>query len=672
MAFEGLDVNISGSSGDAKAAIASVRTSLGSLTREANDAQDSLEEMNDEATDSTTRLSALAATAGASALSVSGLTSATTGATGSLTALAVSTGTVTAALVGLSAVAAPLVATLGTAAAAAGGLATAFGAVVGSGLLAFGKQQAETMEDASTATEALAQTAADLKAEIAPLAVELGESFVPLIEDAVDAIPTLAEDIIEALGPLDEFASTLADFGELAMDAIPATVEAFVDLGRRALPFVEDLVDTLEDDAAGAFEAMVDVTEVVGDDLLAIADAAGDLIPELTELGTAIIEGVAPGVEELIDGFGGLLDHINELLSGQQASEAFDAIDREIRPLIPRIVSLGRELSPVITTLVDNLPEIIRGFGAFSDSVLDIAEVAVPPLATALEKLIDLIGFLSDSYADWVAASERSEKRLNSDITSIRQAFGTAVDSVRDAWTYLTGSGSDTLRGDVINQLSQLRSWLSNVWDLHPLSDAFDAAVSAIGDAFGRLDFGPLETALDAVANGVQTLIDSLNELSGVNIDVDVPSFDGLLDRAEDIVAPEPEPEPEPEPDPPDDDDDPSTGVGSGIGGSIPGAPSDDDDDNSYDPGDGASGGIGNPGYGTGLATGGFVEGDGMAMLHEGERVLPDSQVTDRGELDIGDAGGVTINIDSIAASGRAEGRAAGRALKRELKRFDI
>jgi len=61
-----------------------------------------------------------------------------------------------------------------------------------------------------------------------------------------------------------------------------------------------------------------------------------------------------------------------------------------------------------------------------------------------------------------------------------------------------------------------------------------------------------------------------------------------------------------------------------------------------------------------------------MAMLHEGERVLPDSQVTDRGELDIGDAGGVTINIDSIAASGRAEGRAAGRALKRELKRFDI
>jgi len=686
MAFEGLDVNISGSSGDAKAAIASVRTSLGSLTREANDAQDSLEEMNDEATDSTTRLSALAATAGASALSVSGLTSATTGATGSLTALAVSTGVVTTALVGLSAVAAPLVATLGTAAAAAGGLATAFGAVVGSGLLAFGEQQAETMEDASTATEALAQTAADLKAEIRPLVVELGEAFVPLIESAVDAIPTLAEDIIAALGPLDEFASTLAEFGELAMEAIPATVEAFVDLGRRALPFLEDLVETLADDAAGAFEAMVEVTEIVGDDLLAIADAAGDLIPELTELGAAIIEGVAPGVESLIDGFRDLVDRINDFIASGEAADIFETMNDELGPLIPRIVDLGKELGPVIDTLIDNVPEITRGLAAFGDSVLDIAEVAVPPLATALEKLIDGIGFLSESYADWVAASERSEKRLNSDIQSIRQVFGTAVDKIRGAWSYLTGSGSNTLRGDVINQLSQLRSWLSSTWDLyplsdtfeavaatimgdgdsggiiptlksdvketlsqlrswlssawdlHPLSDAFDAAIEAIGDAFGRLNFGPFESALDAVADGVQTLIDSLNELSGVDIDVDIPSFDGLLDRAEEIVEPEPEPEPEP---PDDDDDDPSTGVGSGIGGSIPGAPSDPDNDGTVrEP----RGRRPNP-----LATGGFVEGAGAAMLHAGERVLPESQVSDRGEASF-DPDSVAKGVDNSSA----------------------
>jgi phage-related protein len=700
------------------------------------------------------------------------------------------------------------------------------------------------MEDASTATEALAQTAADLKAEIRPLVVELGEAFVPLIESAVDAIPTLAEDIIAALGPLDEFASTLAEFGELAMEAIPATVEAFVDLGRRALPFLEDLVGTLADDAAGAFEAMVEVTEVVGDDLLAIADAAGDLIPELTELGAAIIEGVAPGVESLIDGFRDLVDRINDFIDSGEAADIFETMNEELGPLIPRIVDLGKELGPVIDTLIDNVPEITRGLAAFGDTVLDIAEVAVPPLATALEELIDLIGFLSDGYADWVAASERSEKRLAGDIESIEQKFSNAVTQIEDAWVYLTGSGSGTLRGDVISSLAglqrrgtriitqlrtgienristlrrnarqtvtrlrseientfdgarrsvvrtirslrvgvqdglaQLRSWALSVWNLHPLSDtfeavaaavmggeesagiiptlrrdvqdalnrlrswvggvwdlfplsdafeavadqlfgaggivtrlvgnvrdslnqlatfveetfgvdieqafrdAFNAAVSAIGDAFDRLSFSSFENALDQVADGVRGLIDSLNELSGVNINVDVPSFDSLLDRAKEIVEPEPEPEPEPDPgddgddeNPGDPDDRNESGGDTGVDGGRSKDPDDvlDEPDDEPAPDEGDAGAGGGAGGGSIVATGGYVEETGRALIHEGERVLPAAQITDRGKADLaGDAGGVTIGQLTVNASGRAEGRAAGRALKRELKRFDI
>jgi hypothetical protein len=69
-----------------------------------------------------------------------------------------------------------------------------------------------------------------------------------------------------------------------------------------------------------------------------------------------------------------------------------------------------------------------------------------------------------------------------------------------------------------------------------------------------------------------------------------------------------------------------------------------------------------------GLATGGLIESTGGAVLHEGERVVPAAQVSERGPA----PGGVTINIESINASGRAEGRAAGQALKNELKRFGI
>jgi hypothetical protein len=282
-----------------------------------------------------------------------------------------------------------------------------------------------------------------------------------------------------------------------------------------------------------------------------------------------------------------------------------------------------------------------------------------------------------------------------------------------------------TLRRDVQDALNRLRSWVGGVWDLFPLSDAFEAvadrlfgdggivtrlvgnvrdslnqlatfieetfgvdieqafrdafnaAVSAIGDAFDRLSFSSFESALDQVADGVRGLIDSLNELSGVNINVDVPSFDELLDEAKEIVEPEPEPEPEPGGGGggSDDDDESITGgddeekdqeASEKVGGS--GDP--DDADGGDDP-YGAPGGPDNPDTPGAAATGGFIERDGMAMLHEGERVLPDSQITDRGEVDLAGAG-TQIVIEAINASGRGEGRAAGRALKRELKRFDI
>jgi phage-related protein len=495
MAFEGIDISIGGSAGTAKAAIASTRSSLGSLERSANSAKDSVEELGDTTTRTTSKVSALGATAGATALSLTGLSAAGTGASGSLTALGVSVGTATTALVGLSALLAPLVATLGAVTAAATGLATAFGAVVGSGLLAFGEKRAEQneeqlnqinqrireleqlqeteegltdaqaqeleqleekadkVEETTTVTGALGAALGDLREEIQPLISELGQAFVPLIEDAFDAVPTLVEDIIDALGPLDQFADSLRAFGQAAMDAIPAAVGALVDLGRRALPIVADFLGTLQDGAGAALDAFVRVAEQVGDDLMQIGGAVGDLLPNLTELGVIIIEGVTPaltdflgfvddaigaindfaqseGANDLLAGFGSVVDAVqpavDSLASGlrstvnalvefsqsQQAAEILTAIEEAIIPLIPRVVELAGEFRPLISELVDNLPEIIRGVGAFADTVLDIANVVLPVIIPPLRVLIDLIGDLAGAYADWVEASEEAESQI--------------------------------------------------------------------------------------------------------------------------------------------------------------------------------------------------------------------------------------------------------------------
>jgi hypothetical protein len=73
-----------------------------------------------------------------------------------------------------------------------------------------------------------------------------------------------------------------------------------------------------------------------------------------------------------------------------------------------------------------------------------------------------------------------------------------------------------------------------------------------------------------------------------------------------------------------------------------------------------------------GAATGGFVASTGRAIIHEGERVVPKAQITDRGRVEVSSGNTMTIENLTVNANSRSGGRAAGRALKRELKRFDI
>lgn len=454
MAFETLDISITGSSADAQSSLRSIKSSLRGLQREANDAGDSVEELGDDTTGLAARLSGLTATAGASTASLLGLSSVATGASGSLTALAVSAGTVTTALIGLAAVAAPLAATIGTIAAAAGGLATAFGAVVGSGLLAFGEeraeqneqqlqqirqriaelktleeteegltdaqaaelaqleQKAEKVKEATTVTGALAEVVGDLREEIQPLIVELGQQFVPLIADAVDALPDLVADIIDALGPLDAFRDALRDFGQAAADAIPAVVSALVDLGRQALPLVADLARVIGDGAASAFDALIRVTRQVGDDLLRVADAVGSLVPELTKTGVILIQTFAPAVDSALAFIERLLGAFNDLATDPGVRQTLTQIGTAISSLLPsanRLAVEGRKIADFVTDII-NSRDVAEIFAAIRQEIIPLIPRVVelgrefkPVFAAFVDNLPAIIrgtGALADSLLD--------------------------------------------------------------------------------------------------------------------------------------------------------------------------------------------------------------------------------------------------------------------------------
>jgi hypothetical protein len=64
------------------------------------------------------------------------------------------------------------------------------------------------------------------------------------------------------------------------------------------------------------------------------------------------------------------------------------------------------------------------------------------------------------------------------------------------------------------------------------------------------------------------------------------------------------------------------------------------------------------------MATGGFIEESGAAIVHAGETVIPSAEV-DRGRTPA-----TTINADITVHA--QDGRDAGRQIRQELKRFDV
>jgi len=475
MAFEGLDIEIGGSSGGAQAAISSIRRALGGLGRSASGASDSVEELGDTLTGTAAKAGALGTTAGATALSLTGLSASATGATGSLTALGVTLGTATTAVVGLSAALAPLAATLGGVAAAATGLAGAFGAVVGSGLIAFGQERADQnkeqlaqiteriaelerleategdltaaqekeleqleekrdkVEETTSITGALAGVVGDLKEEITPLVVELGDQFVPLIEDAIDALPTLVENVIDALGPLDEFAAAARDFGGELMEFIPAAVSALVDLAREALPIVADGLRALRRNGGDIFEGLLRTTRAVGPLLIDLGRSFVNLLPELTRFGVQILNVVVPALE-------GFLNTLNDVLTIQGDSSGIaDFLGTLIDKATTWFNETGKsKLQSLGTTVLDGLAAALdpdgegEGEGGFASA------------------LIDRLGTLLDTTATWLTEEDGSEQ-ISQLVTDLFGQVATALENISEEDVQTAESNLLTIFGSLFD-----------------------------------------------------------------------------------------------------------------------------------------------------------------------------------------------------------------------------
>lgn len=210
--------------------------------------------------------------AGSKAVAAGGMMSAGSGGawalSAGLTAASFAASGLKAALIGVALVAIPAIIT--AAAPVVGvltGLAGAFGAILGSGFLAWSKKAGNSMKS--------------IKKSIMPLIRAFGKQFIPLIESAVQALPKLIKNIGKAAGGMTPFVNALKALGRAAFRIIPKLVGLFVDLARQALPLLRRIGAFLARNLMPALNELMRLGKQSGRALAEIGIAAFKLIKPL-------------------------------------------------------------------------------------------------------------------------------------------------------------------------------------------------------------------------------------------------------------------------------------------------------------------------------------------------------------------------------------------------------
>lgn len=539
--LQGLAVKVSAKVGDAlrgfsrvDSAATDLSLSLRGLSNSADAAEDQLSAAGRSAATTSASFAGLSASTSGLSFSFGALTSSLTGTVGALAA-------VTAGVTGLLSTLFPLAAVVGTLTAGLGALAAAFGTVIGTGILAFGEKRGEqnakqlkqirekiarlealqqteqrltatqqkrlqTLQEQANALEeqtgimgGLQSVMEDLRKELEPIVTEFGEAFVPLIEEAVDLLPNLVDNILEAVGGLERFAEVLGNLGSEAFEILPQIAGVISDLAYRALPPFLDALSWLQQNGARIFNGMLRVTSRLAPVMMDLLRAFGNAVPELTALGTAILQKVIPA----LTGYFRLVEDIVNL--GGNTNGLANTIRSLVTNAVAWVRGPGKKLLQNLGgTLLDTLSNLLtpgeggkQGIvGAFTSTIGDIIEAAETWLNSkgGKQQLSSFATGIFDSLASQLSQIKKSDIQgainallsvvgglfdalivsLNSDEANslggqIGRVAGVALNSLADA--LIQYAGSKAFRND----LKGLSSAIANSVGIAIATGIFDA-----------------------------------------------------------------------------------------------------------------------------------------------------------------------------------------------------
>lgn len=433
----------------------------------------------------------------------------------------------------------------------------------------------------------------DVRAQIEPMVKEFGQQFVPFLKETIGMLPDLASRIFDAIGPMDQFLGALRDLRDTAFELLPQFISWFMELGRWALPILRDLGGWIINSLVPAFQQFINIGKDMSSEFGRLSTAVDDF---WTGLQPFLAE-LGPLISELLR-LGGIIAYVALTLGGK------------LLPILAPLVGW-------ITDSIQRFNDLVTSIGGVQSSTNNLS----PRLKNLKNELITLWNNLQPLINTLMDIGKRVFPYV---VDSINVVKDTLIDLGLIALNVINGDFGEAR--DIFIRIHRRILDFAKKWGGKLLSWLRNTLVPKAVDWFGELG----DKAKNKVQNALDDLIswlknDAVSDMKSAASSLGSTLADALINAFNDVM-----PDSVPIPEATIDNPIPGEGDFSIGGGSLP-LPQ--------------------------LASGGLIEGDGLAMLHAGERVVPAAQV-DRGGGGGGGPQQVVVKLDADAVQDMLRGEA--------------
>ena len=397
------------------------------------------------------------------------------------------------------------------------------------------------------------------------LVKQITANIMPALTGIIEGTPGAADQLANGISNL--FSNALKTAAKLlprATDALGAVLGALGDAIVRQAPEATDgavnLLEQILDGIAGAIPGMV---TGLGRIIRALANGLGKLVPHLAEsivdaipdVMDAVFEAVPVIISALLRMTEKIAEKLPELLVKivgyipQLVQGVADFLTTQtpavIQSVLRIVTGLVQALPDIMQTLVDALPDLIKTLTDFMrdnapmllQAVLDIVQTliqAAPEIANAIYPMIpQIMDTLVEGVVNFVPVW----------IDTAKTMFGIIAEAIPGLWGMIKKASSETFRSWKTNLFDRARDAFGELWGIIK-SGAKDIGTK-VGDAVGgafksavNAVIATVEKSLNTVPDAINSAIDTLNALPGVNISrmnaISLPRLakGGIIDRA--------------------------------------------------------------------------------------------------------------------------------------------